>query len=162
MNRKQSYIVDQVLAGADALAASVRLVGPDDLWFRPAPAEWHIHEVVAHLLQTHRDRFVPCITLALREPGAAIALFDPIAHMAAHYDPGATLKGMLSEFRAECAKIGKLVAGAKPADMNKTIAHPRMGNVSVEWWALHAYGHTHNHISQILDNRGEWLRVSCR
>jgi AcrR family transcriptional regulator len=162
MNRKQTYIVERVLSGADELAASVRLVTPEELLFRPAPTEWHIHEIVAHLLQTHRDRFAPCIALALREPGTAISAFDSVAHMAAHYQSSDTLAGMLSKFRAECRRIAALVESAKPAAMANTLAHPRMGNVSAEWWALHAYGHTHTHIAQILDNRCEWLRVSAK
>jgi len=107
MNRKQAYLIEQVLSGADALAASARLVTPEELLFRLAPAEWHIHEI-------------------------------------------------------ECRRIAARVESARPAAMANTIAHPRMGNVSAEWWALHAYDHTHTHIAQILDNRCKWLRVAAK
>jgi hypothetical protein len=158
MTITKAYVAAQVLACSDVLEAAVKGMGEEEQRYRPAPQEWHIHQIVTHLARIQHDRFVYCIDLALREPGAKIEVFDAGAHMAAVYDSKASMARLLSHFRAANERIAGLLNAATPRAVKNAVQHPRLGALPALWWGLHAYGHTHEHISQIISNRDMFLR----
>ena len=81
MNNMHQYLIEQVLACGDLLNTAVKFVSDDELWFKPSPADWHIHQVVTHLRDVQRDIFLPRIGLALQAPGTAIQPFHADAYI---------------------------------------------------------------------------------
>jgi len=64
-------------AHAEAIAAAVKHVAPDQARWRPEPAKWSILEVVRHLADEERDDFRMRVDLTLHRPGAAWPPIDP-------------------------------------------------------------------------------------
>ncbi len=158
MNRKHAYWLEQVAACPALLAAAVKLVEPNEMVFKPASADWSIHQILSHLVQVQRDRFVLIISLALNKPGSPIHAFDADAMMAAHHDPSINSAKLLLQFKQASGLIVAMMQASAPGDWDKPVVHPRLGPLPVTFWVAHAYGHTHEHISQIINNRDHWLR----
>ena len=161
MNNMHQYLIEQVLACGDLLNTAVKFVSDDELWFKPGPADWHIHQVVTHLRDVQRDIFLPRIGLALQAPGTAIQPFHADAYMQAHYSADAPFDDLLRDFGSACRHFAAKLQTLDEAQWRCHVQHPKITTMSIEWLAWHTIGHTHEHISQIISNRDQfYLKTS--
>ena len=153
MNNMHQYLIEQVLACGDLLNTAVKFVSDDELWFKPSPADWHIHQVVTHLRDVQRDIFLPRIGLALQAPGTAIQPFHADAYMQTHYRADAPFDDLLHDFDSACRHFAAKLQTLDEAQWRCHVQHPKITTMSIEWLAWHTIGHTHEHISQIISTR---------
>jgi hypothetical protein len=109
------------------------------------------------LRDVQRDIFLPRVSLALRRSGYPIAPFDANAYMQAHYSPDVPLRKVYSDFRTACRRLAERLEGLPDEQWTLYVAHPKITKMSIEWLAWHTIGHTHEHLSQIIGNRDQFL-----
>lgn len=156
MSKMHQYLIAQVLACGELLNTAAKFVGDDELWFKPAPADWNIHQVVAHLRDVQRDIFLPRIAMALKAPGTPVQPFNADAHMQANYSANEPFDKLLGDFDSACRHFAAKLQALDEAQWHCHVQHPKITNMSIEWLAWHTLGHTHEHISQIISNRDQF------
>lgn len=108
----------------------------------PAPGEWSAAECLGHLIQTERDVFPRRVRSFLA--GEDIAGFAPATA------GGGSTRPSLPELAAEFARLRaqnlELIAGIRPADLERTAVHSELGPVTLgqamDTWAAHDLNHT--------------------
>jgi hypothetical protein len=113
----------------------------------PAAGEWSIVEVVRHLVEGDRDKFLPRLRRMVAETRP---VFEPTAP-----DPGdasdlATLVGAFDAARAQAARI---LQGLDAAGWRREGVSPSRGALTVEAYALSTDRHDTEHLRQIQDVR---------
>src|SRR6478609_5423894 len=93
----------------------------------PAPGEWSAAECLGHLIQTERDVFPRRVRSFLA--GEDIAGFAPATAAAGSARPG--LPELAAEFARLRAQNLELIAGIKPADLERTAVHSELGPVTL-------------------------------
>lgn len=143
----------RLVAGAAAML-DAELAGLSDALCRwhPAPGEWCAKDVVGHLIEAERRGFAGRIRIMLAEPAPALQGWDPDEVARARRDCERDAAELVAEFRALRRDSVALVAGLRPADLDRVGRHPKVGDLRVcdllhEW--VH---HDRNHLRQIQAN----------
>jgi uncharacterized damage-inducible protein DinB len=130
------------------LAAAVRRASGARLKRRPAPREWSVVEVLAHLLDAE-------ITLGFRirkaasEPGTALVAWDQDRWAAGLHHRRARARDLLATFAALRADTLALLRRLTPAQRRAAGRHPEYGRLRVDQLLAHWAEHDLNHLQQI-------------
>jgi uncharacterized damage-inducible protein DinB len=144
----RASVMTSLAAAPRRLVASIRRARGPRLRRRPAPREWSVVEVLAHLLDVE-------IALSFRvrkaaaEPGSLLAPWDQ-----ERWTPG--LRHQRAEPRATLAAFGALRADTvallrrlAPAQRRAAARHPEYGRIRVDQMVAHVAEHDLNHLQQI-------------
>jgi hypothetical protein len=132
------------------------LRGLPEIWTRgkEGPGSWSPFEVVAHLIHTERDNWIPRARLIL-DFGATKA-FEPFDREGNFSESqGKTLEQLLDEFaRLRAESLQKLSAmNLLPRDLERRGLHPALGAATLSQllatWAAHDLTHLHQ-ISRVM------------
>jgi hypothetical protein len=117
----------------------------DLLAWRPAADEWCIKEIIGHLIETDRLAFRGRIELMLAHEHPALGGMDVHGVATARQDDGRPLGELLAELRAERALAAPLVAGLTRAELERTGAYAKLGELRVAdlvyEWPFHDAAH---------------------
>ncbi|TMD56377.1 MAG: DinB family protein [Chloroflexi bacterium] len=140
-------VASRIDAAATAIEAELGTM-PDVLasW-HPAEGEWCVKEVLAHLVQSERLGFAGRVReiLAADEPPLKATPEVPPAC-------GENLEQLLARFREQRATSVELVAGLKPADLERGGIHERVGRLTINDLLHEWVHHDRAHQKQILSN----------
>jgi uncharacterized damage-inducible protein DinB len=144
----RSSVLGSMAAAPRRLAAAVRGVSGGRLTRRPAPTEWSVVEVLAHLLDAE-------ITLGFRirkaaaEPGTALVAWDQDKWAAGLNHRRAGARTLLATFTALRADTLALLRRLRPAQRRAAGTHPEYGRLRVDQLLDHWAEHDLNHLAQI-------------
>ena len=140
----------------ESAAAAIRAefaAHPDDvLAWHPAPGEWCAKEVLGHLIESERRGFAGRIRLILAGHEPSLEAWDQGEVARARHDcqrPAAALIAELDALRRDSAG---LVAGLRPADLERGGRHPKVGRLRVDELLHEWVHHDRNHLRQMLAN----------
>jgi hypothetical protein len=140
----------------ESAAAAIRVeiaAHPDDvLAWHPAPGEWCAKEVLGHLIESERRGFAGRIRLILAGDEPSLEAWDQGEVARARHDcqrPAAALIAELDALRRDSAG---LVAGLRPADLERAGRHPKVGRLRVGELLHEWVHHDRNHLRQMLAN----------
>jgi hypothetical protein len=127
---RAARLVDRLAAGSGMLEALFRGVDAEQAAWKPAPQEWSLTEVAAHLLDEEREDFRARLELLLSDPGREWPPIDPEGWVAARgyagRDLGATVDAFVGERRRSVKRLRALV----DPDWDATYHHPELGTIT--------------------------------
>jgi uncharacterized damage-inducible protein DinB len=141
-------VLASLAAAPRRLAAAVRRAAGTRLTRRPAPREWSVVEVLAHLLDAE-------ITLGFRirkaaaEPGSVLVAWDQDRWAAGLNHRRADARALLATFAALRADTLALLRRLSPAQRRAAGRHPEYGRLRVDQLIAHWAEHDLNHLEQI-------------
>jgi uncharacterized damage-inducible protein DinB len=141
-------VLGSLAAAPRRLAGAVRGASVARLARRPAPKEWSVVEVLAHLLDAE-------ITLGFRirkavaEPGSALVAWDQDKWAAGLNHRRAGARALLATFAALRADTLALLRRLSPAQRRAGGTHPEYGRLRVDQLLAHWAEHDLNHLQQI-------------
>jgi hypothetical protein len=151
MNRQHTFLLERLESSAADLATYLSRLSEQELQREPAPGEWSLHAIAAHLRDTDKHVFLYRVRRILdaAEP-PQVANFDQEEWHLEHYSPGEPLKNILGDFRRSRRALVRRLRETPDRDWARYAIHPIYGKISLEWLALHAYNHTLGHLHQAL------------
>ena len=149
--------IDRLEAHAPILAAVLGRIPPDAAGWKPAPEQWSILEVAAHLLDEEREDFRVRLDLVLHDPEASWPPIDPAGWVTARAYASWDLKETVQSFLEERERSVAWLRGLPELDCERAHHHPKFGTMRagdlLASWATHDL----LHIRQIT--RLEWQRL---
>ena len=151
-------LIEAYAAGPRLIESAVAGISEEELYFKPGPEHWSIHENVVHLADTElvgavRMRFI------MAEPGASLVAFDQnrwarVLGYSAH-----SLVGSLSLFRAVREATADLLRRAPAGAWEQTGIHTESGPQTLGWIVEHFADHVHYHLRTIAKRRKQYAEA---
>jgi uncharacterized damage-inducible protein DinB len=142
-------IVATARAASGRILRVIETLDAETLRRRPAPAEWSMKEVMAHLLAVERDLFLPRLRRMRDEDGASFPPFDPEAWAAERDWRRGELSADLAAFRVARADTVALLESLGPDQLARTGVTPALGVVTLHEYATHVVEHDAEHLAQL-------------
>ncbi|MDE3091409.1 MAG: DinB family protein [Chloroflexota bacterium] len=149
MNRKRAALVDRLEQSGKDYLWNLSQLSEAEIGTPPAPGEWTIHQVVAHMRDTEQRVFLERTRRIMQETHPAVQNFDQEQWSKEHYSPDEPFKKIVAEFRSARRKLVSLLRKTKEKDWENWAMHSAYGRISLDWLAMHGYHHTVEHIAQI-------------
>ncbi len=150
MNRQCKALVDRLEASGKEFVSYLSQLSDEDLRAAPAPNEWTIHQVVAHMRDVEQHAFLVRVQRITKEEHPAVQNFDQDEWWnQSHYSPSEPLKKIIADFRSSRRKMVALLRKTSDKDWKNWAVHSAYGKISLEWVAMHCYHHTLEHIAQM-------------
>jgi hypothetical protein len=155
MNAKA--LINQLGANADAFRALLESVRQEHASWKPAPDQWSLTEVIAHLLDEEREDFRTRLDLVLHKPEADWPPIDPSGWVTQRDYAARDLQDTLRLFLEERSRSLTWLRALRSPNWESTHTHPvfgsaRAGDLLGAWIA-----HDFLHLRQIA--RIQWQRV---
>ena len=147
-----SEVARLIESAAAAIRAEIAAQPDDVLAWHPAPGEWCAKEVLGHLIESERRGFAGRIRLILAGDEPSLEPWDQGEVARARHDcqrPAAALIAELDALRRDSAG---LVAGLRPADLERRGRHSKVGRLRVVELLHEWVHHDRNHLRQMLAN----------
>jgi len=145
---EREEILKAMRAGPIVLATLVRGLDDDAIRARPAPGEWAIVEVVAHLADTE-ERALARTRRMLAEELPELPGYDPAALAVERNYIGMALAAELARFAALRDEQAQLLAGLADDQWGRAGRHQEHGVITVQQLAAHTAGEDADHLAQI-------------
>ena len=148
MISERTEILKALRAGPLVLSRLVRGVPDDDLRVRPAPGEWAIIEVVAHLADTE-ERSLARTRRMLVEDEPHLPAYDPDALAVERGYIGMAARRELERFAALREEQATLLESLDDAGWRRGGRHDEHGLITIQQLAAHTAGEDADHFAQI-------------
>lgn len=148
MISEREEILKALSAGPIVLRRLVRDLPDPTVRARPAPREWAIVEVVAHLADTE-ERTIGRTRRMLSEDEPALAPYDPDELAIERGYIEMAMADELARFETLRAEQVELLQGLTDADWQRTGNHGEHGRITVQQLAAHTAGEDADHFAQI-------------
>ncbi len=154
MNRHHVELIERIEESGKEFLSYLSQLTEEEIHRVPAPNEWSIHAVVAHLRDTEEHVFLKRTEriLGASQP-VNVENFDQDQWNRDHYSPEESLKEIIAHLRAARRKLIRLLRKTTDKDWARWAVHPEYGRISIEWLAIHNYSHTLEHLHQLLEMR---------
>ena len=154
MTQPDPYLLRLLRAQSHQLAREISLMPADAVLWKPAPAEWSVHECLSHVRDIERNVFLVRISRVVKEDRPALPNFDEAAYQRDHWNAAEPVRDLLADFVADRASE---VALLETADWARTGDHEVRGPLTLDWLATYTVNHTWEHLSQIMRVRLNYL-----
>ncbi len=129
------------------IEAELNALGQDANW-HPAPDEWCANEIVGHLIEAEKRGFAGRIREILE--GRPTAAWDQVTVARERKDCDRLSQSLWMEFMGLRHASVELVRSLAPADLDKSVVHPKVGTLRIRD-LLHEWPHhDRNHTRQLL------------
>jgi len=151
-----SYVRHQVAKGPDVIRQTIEK-GYDQLWgqiqglsddqakCKPVPDEWCVLEVLQHVVESRELTARRCFALALGERPPAVGPIGAIKGEVPH--SLAEARSALNVAQQELLRFVDMLA--QGANVQTTMAHPSVGPLNCQEWAVFERLHDAVHVNQI-------------
>jgi hypothetical protein len=153
MTPTSELTTDQV---ADYLEATCALVeseltalGADSSWHFD-PNEWCANQVVGHLVEAEKRGFAGRIRIILASDHPKLEAWDQVDVEKQRNDCARMTDSVWMEFMGARHASVTLVRALKPADLDRSGVHPKVGELKVRWLLHEWISHDRNHTKQLL------------
>ena len=140
-------VAARIGAAGTAIEAELGTMSDELASWHPAPGEWCVKEVLAHLTLSEGHGFAGRIAHILSAD-------EPLMTATGRSEPACreSLENMLAAFRAQRARSVELVARLQPSDLDRAGIHERVGRLTVNDLLHEWVHHDRTHLRQILAN----------
>jgi hypothetical protein len=149
MNREHQRLIERLESSAEDFVLYLNQLPAEELQRVPAPNEWTLHRVAAHVRDVEQQVFFYRLKRMLTEDNPAVENFDQEAWTREHYSASEPVKKIAAEMRAARKKQIALLRKAKDKDWARTAQHSTWKKISVEWMMAHAITHAMEHAAQL-------------
>ena len=149
MNRRRTAWIDRLEQSGKDYLGYVSQLSEAQIHDVPAPGEWSMHQVVAHVRDTERYAFFVRVQRILAETHPTVANFDQDEWNKDHYDPSEPFKKIVADFRVHRRKLVSLLRKSKDKDWENWAIHPEYHKITIDWIVMHDYHHTLEHTAQL-------------
>jgi hypothetical protein len=139
-------------AHAAAVRAELEALPEAALRWHPAAGEWCGKEVLGHIVEAERRVFAGRILIILEADGPALAGWDQQQVAADRRDCERETAELLREYLHQREASVGLVAGLRPAQLDRGGEHEKVGWLSVRDLLHEWVHHDRNHLRQLLAN----------
>lgn len=153
MNHKRSQLIDRLESSGQDYMWYLDRMSEEEIRVPPAPNDWTVHQIAAHMRDTERLVFLLRAERMLKQEHPAVENFDQEEWHRQHYITAEPLRKIKSEFRAARRKLTRLLRSASKEDWENWAVHPEYGKISLDWLLEHDYVHTLDHLAQIARMR---------
>jgi hypothetical protein len=130
---------------------------PGEMWqYKPAPAEWSIHEVILHLADSEANLYVRARRF-IAEPGSKVLAFDHDRWTSTLNYHRQNAGAALQLFRYLRELTYDLLKDQPENVWVNTVEHSEYGVMTLDQWLERADKHANDHIHQIEHNFTIWL-----
>lgn len=154
MNRAHAKLIERIQESGKDLYYYLSQLTDEEIRRVPAPNQWSIHAVIAHMRDTDRQVFLKRVKriMAASAP-PAVENFDQDQWNREHYSPDEPMSKIIAEMKTARSALLGLLKKMTDKDWKRWGVHPEYGKISVEFLAIHEYNHTVEHLHQLLDLR---------
>ncbi|HEX6655827.1 MAG TPA: DinB family protein [Candidatus Limnocylindria bacterium] len=145
---EKEEILKALRAGPTILERLIRSLDDEVVRARPAPGEWAIVEVVAHLADTE-ERALARTRAMLEEEEPALPAYDPAALAEERNYIAMALGGEIERFRALRGEQARLLGSLTDGQWQRSGTHEEHGRITVQQLAAHTAGEDADHFVQI-------------
>jgi len=131
------------------IEAELKALGDDANW-HPAPGEWCAREVVGHIIEAEKRGFAGRIRLILANDHPKLQAWDQVAVEKERNDCARVTDSLWMEFMGLRHDAVNLVTSLKPADLDRSGLHSKVGELKVRWLLQEWISHDRNHTKQLL------------
>jgi len=149
VNREHKRLINRLESSAEDFLTYLGKLSAEELQRVPAPNEWTLHQVAAHVRDAEQQVFLYRLKRMLKEENPAVENFDGDSWTREHYSASESVKKIAAEIRAARKKQIALLRKAKDRDWARMAQHPSYKNISVEWLMTHAATHAMEHAAQL-------------
>ncbi len=148
-------LIAQYAAGPDVLRAALAGVPADAMQWRPAEAEWSVHEIIVHCADSetasaHRIRVL------VAEPDPLIVGYDQAAWARLLDYHARSIDVALEAVAAARASTAEFIRALSPEAWTRSGRHTESGHFTAEDWLRIYAVHLHDHADQIAANVAAW------
>lgn len=156
----REQLIEKYAAGPGRLRAAVAGVPPEAIKWRPAPAEFSVHEIACHCADSETNAAAR-IRYLVAERDPIILGYDP-DNWAGRFDYHShPLEMALNTVDAVRANTVPLLLRLSAEDWNKAGTHTESGPYSGDDWLTIYSEHLEEHIAQIRRTLDAWLASSA-
>jgi len=149
MNNEHKRLISRLETSTEDFLLYLGRLPAEELQRVPAPNEWSLHQVAAHVRDVEQQVFLYRLKRMLKEENPAVENFDGDAWTREHYSASESVKKIAAEIRVARKKQIALLKQAKDKDWARAARHSTYGKVSIEWLMTHAANHTMEHAAQL-------------
>lgn len=120
---------------------------------RPAPGEWSLKEVMAHLMDLERTLFLPRLRRTAEEDTPVFEAFDPVAWAAQRDWRAGDFADDLAGFAAARRETIAFLASLPPGAADRPALSGFFGPVTLAQYATHVADHDLEHLAQMRAGR---------
>jgi len=131
------------------IEAELQALGDDAGW-HPAPGEWCAREVVGHIIEAEKRGFAGRIRIILAGDHPKLEAWDQVAVEKQRNDCARVTDSLWMELMGLRHDSVNLVQSLKPADLDRSGMHPKVGELKVRWLLQEWISHDRNHTKQLL------------
>ena len=144
---------------APALLSGALRQFPKKMWlYKPSADRWSIHEIILHLADSEASAYLHCRRF-IAEPGSQVPEFDAARWASSLGYFHQSTREALEIIRRLRKMTYQLLAALPDHVWDRTVAHPRDGEVTLERWVEIQERHIPHHIDQMRENFEAWLKT---
>lgn len=148
MNLAHKRIIERLETSAEDFLTYLEKLPAEELQRVPAPNEWSLHQVAAHVRDVEEQVFLYRLNRMLREDNPVVENFDQDVWTREHYAASEPIKKIAAQIERARGKQAALLRKAKDKDWSRTAQHPTWKTISIEWLMTHAVNHALEHAAQ--------------
>jgi hypothetical protein len=131
------------------IEAELKALGDDAAWHH-ASGEWCAREVVGHLIEAEKRGFAGRIRIILANDHPKLEAWDQVAVEKERNDCARVTDSLWMEFMGLRHDSVNLVTSLKPAELDRSGLHPKVGELKVRGLLQEWISHDRNHTKQLL------------
>src|ERR1700751_3128574 len=159
MTREERRSKLESFGHAPILLAGALRQFPKKMWlYKPSAEKWSIHETILHLADSEASGYVRCRRL-IAEPGSPVLQFDAARWAGSLGYFHQSTREALEIIRRLRKMTYQLLATLPKHVWDRTVSHPRDGQVSLDRWVEIQERHIPHHIDQMRENYEGWLKT---
>ncbi len=122
---------------------------------RPTPADWTVHEIVAHLTDSEANNYVRARKI-IAEPGSTVMTWDETSWYNVSNYAALDLDEVLSLYHSLHLLTYRLLTDLPDETWANEVKHPEMGKLNLDDWLIMHLRHTNIHLNQMRQNYEKW------
>lgn len=126
--------------------------------FKPDPADWSAHEIVAHLTDSEANNYVRARKI-IAEPGSTVMTWDETPWYNASNYAALDLDEVLTLYRSLHTMTYRLLVNLPDETWANQVNHPELDKLSLDDWLRLHLQHTNIHLNQMRQNYEKWKAV---
>ncbi len=147
-----SRVAELLAATASLVEAEIAALREDGARWHPAPGAWCVNEVAGHLIEAEKRGFAGRIRTILAEDRPVLQAWDQAGVARERRDCERLAQSLWMEFMGLRKQSVELVRRLKPAELERSGVHPKVGELRVRDLLHEWVHHDRNHTKQILSN----------
>lgn len=132
---------------------------PREMWdYRPAPDEWTVREIAAHILDSEINSYIRA-RKCIAEPGSAVTAYDGPRWAEVFRYGEENVEEAADLFRWLRRRTYRLIRSLPDEAWANTIEHPENGTMTLDDWLDVYFSHIPEHVEQMWSIYSAWMKA---